>query len=45
MSTKMRIFKKNVHFYVFLYAHFEEKCVTLRRFFAIIDLGNKICVK
>ena len=29
MSEKVRIFKKNVHFFVVLYAHFQEKCVTL----------------
>jgi hypothetical protein len=29
LSYKVRILKKNVHFFIFSYAHFKEKCVTL----------------
>ena len=28
-EQKMRIFIKSVHFFIFSYTHFEEKCVTL----------------
>ena len=35
LSKKVRIFQQNVHFFYYLYAHFEKKCVTLHRFLHI----------
>ena len=40
MSEKVRILKKNVHFFVFSYTHFKEKCVTLHRICAMIGFTS-----
>lgn len=40
LSYKVRILKKNVHFFIFSYAHFKEKCVTLCRVCAMIDFTS-----